>query len=46
MLPALSALAPCDVAIRARPNAYDVALNDLRDDIRLVVRRAQTAADR
>jgi hypothetical protein len=32
---------PCDVAIRSRPNAYDASLDDLRDDIRLVVRQTK-----
>jgi len=40
LLPTLRAVLPCDVAIRSRPNAYDASLDDLRDDIRLVVRQA------
>ena len=41
LLPALRAAAPCDVAIRSRPNAYHARLSDLRDDVRLLVRQAQ-----
>ena len=40
LLPALRAVVPFDVAIRTRPNAYDASLDDLRNDIRLVVRQA------
>jgi ribonuclease P protein component len=45
LLPALRTLAPCDVAIRSRPNAYDARLDDLRGDIGLVVRRARAGVD-
>ena len=43
LLPALGSVAACDVAIRSRPNAYETRLDDLRDDIRLVIRQAQGA---
>jgi hypothetical protein len=43
LLPALRGFAPCDIAIRSRPNAYETRLDDLRDDIRLVIRQAQGA---
>ena len=46
LLPALRALEPCDVAIRSRPNAYEVGVDALRDDIKLVVRHAQGAVVR
>ncbi len=42
LLPALHALSPSDIAIRSRPNAYEAGLGDLRDDIGLVVRQAQS----
>ena len=42
LLPAVRALSPSDIAIRSRPNAYEAALGDLRDDIRVVVRQAQS----
>jgi len=41
LLPALRPLSACDVAIRSRPTAYDVGLDELRDDIQLVVQKTQ-----
>jgi ribonuclease P protein component len=46
LLPALRANSPYDVAIRSRPNAYEATLGDLRDDIGLVLRRAQSGIAR
>jgi len=44
LLPALRSVAPCDVAIRSRPNAYDARLDDLRGDILLLVRQSRPEA--
>jgi ribonuclease P protein component len=41
LLPALRATAPCDIAIRSRPNAYDARLTELHEDIRLLARQAR-----
>ena len=44
LLPVLGSVAPCDVAIRSRPNAYDAGLDDLRGDIMLLVRQSRSNA--
>jgi ribonuclease P protein component len=46
LLPALRAHSPHDIAIRSRPNAYEAALGDLRNDIGLVVRQTQSVVVR
>jgi hypothetical protein len=44
LLPALRVSAPCDIAIRTRPNAYDARLDELRGDIMVLVRQSRPGA--